>query len=110
MEDNLVANKQSSSIFRRKIAAELKSVFQKKERSTENEQILSEIERTKLEMTTAYSNFNNVTEAELIDFYAYQLKAAQAKYAHLLKAARERGLFATEGQTRLHETSWRTIQ
>ena len=90
MEDNLVANKQSSSIFRR--------------------QILSEIERTKLEMTTAYSNFNNVTEAELIDFYAYQLKAAQAKYAHLLKAARERGLFATEGQTRLHETSWRKIQ
>ena len=110
MEGNLAANKQSSSVFRRKITAELKSVFQKKERSTESEQILSEIEQTKLEMTTAYANFNNVTEAELIDFYAYQLKAAQAKYAHLLKAARQRGLFAAEGQTWLHESGWRRIQ
>ncbi len=47
--------------------------------------LLKEIEKVKLEMDTAYSNFQNVMDPDLIDCYIYESNAAQKKYHFLLK-------------------------
>ena len=44
-----------------------------------------EIERVKLEMETAYSNFEQVLDPDLIDCYIYEVNAVQKKYKYLLR-------------------------
>ena len=44
-----------------------------------------EIERVKLEMDTAYSNFEQVLDPDLIDCYIYEVNAVQKKYKYLLR-------------------------
>lgn len=51
--------------------------------------LLEELARTKSAMDTAYSNFENVTEPDLIDCYIYELNAAQMRYKFLLKKVKE---------------------
>ena len=47
--------------------------------------LLQEIEKVKLEMETAYSNFQNVMDPDLIDCCIYESNAAQKQYHFLLK-------------------------
>lgn len=44
-----------------------------------------EIERVKVQMDTAYSNFQCATDPDLIDCYIYESNAACKKYHFLLK-------------------------
>ena len=44
-----------------------------------------EIERVKLEMETAYSNFEQVLDPDLIDCYIYEVNAVRKKYKYLLR-------------------------
>ncbi len=44
-----------------------------------------EIERVKLQMDTAYSNFQSVTDPDLIDCYIFECNAACKRYHFLLK-------------------------
>lgn len=46
-----------------------------------------EIERVKLEMETAYSNFEQVLDPDLIDCYIYEVNAVQKRYKYLLQEA-----------------------
>lgn len=50
--------------------------------------ILEEIDRVKAQMDTAYSNFQNVVDPDLIDCYIYESNAAWKKYRFLLKQAK----------------------
>ena len=47
--------------------------------------LLKEIEKVKIEMDTAYANFQNVMDPDLIDCYIYESNAAQKRYHFLLK-------------------------
>ena len=40
---------------------------------------------SKLEMETAYSNFEQVLDPDLIDCYIYEVNAVQKKYKYLLR-------------------------
>lgn len=64
-------------------------MFLLKRRSTPQEEqrlaLRLEIEKTEEELAVAYSNFQNVTEPELIDFYIYQVNAIQMKHQFLLR-------------------------
>lgn len=51
--------------------------------------LLSELEKTKSDLEMAQSNFENVTETDLIDCCIYELKAVQLRYKFLLKKAKE---------------------
>ena len=59
-----------------------------KKKMPEYELLLSEIEKTKLAMETAYCNFENALEPELIDSYIYELNAAQERYRYLIRRAK----------------------
>ena len=51
--------------------------------------LLSELEKTKSDLEMAQSNFENVTETDLIDCCIYELTAVQLRYKFLLKKAKE---------------------
>ena len=54
--------------------------------STENKrkELLHDIKLTQAAMNTAYSNFENVVDDDLIDCYIYELQAIQKRYHFLL--------------------------
>ena len=55
----------------------------------QNNALLGEIEKTKLALESAYSNFENVIDPDLIDCYIYEVNAIQKRYKFLLKQAKE---------------------
>ena len=64
----------------------------------EKQSFFLELARTQRDIKAAYTNFNHVTERDLIDFYIYNLKAAQAEYVYLLTYARKKGYILSVGK------------
>ena len=56
----------------------------------EEKYLLEEIALTKNAIETAYSNFENAVEPDLIDCYIYQLNSEQKRYKYIRKSL-ERG-------------------
>ena len=64
----------------------------KKEKSPltyEEKYLLQEIALTKNAIETAYSNFENAVDPDLIDCYIYQLNSEQKRYKYLIQRAKE---------------------
>ena len=59
-----------------------------KKQAEKRDPVVLELERARDELSLAYKNFNSVTQDELLDFYTYQLKAAEIKYSYLIKCVR----------------------
>lgn len=53
-------------------------------------ELIKSVIKTKRELENASKNFD-IAEAELIDYYAYQIKANKAKLSYLIKQAKEKG-------------------
>ncbi|MBQ4283966.1 MAG: YaaL family protein [Lachnospira sp.] len=51
--------------------------------------LMDEINMTKLALETAYSNFENATDPDLIDCYIYKVNSEQKRYQYLLARAKE---------------------
>lgn len=64
-------------------------MIRKKIPVTPENPLLEELAQAKSALDTAYSNFENVTEPELIDCYIYELNAVQMKYRFLLRKVKE---------------------
>lgn len=50
--------------------------------------LMNEINKTKIAMEAAYSNFQNVVDPDLIDSCIYEMNAVQNRYKFLLKQAK----------------------
>ncbi|MCI8277316.1 MAG: DUF2508 family protein [Clostridia bacterium] len=61
-----------------------------KEEQTDIE-LLSNIEKAKSNLQALYNNIKYI-DNDLVDYYAYEVKAEQAKYGYLLKQAKKRDL------------------
>lgn len=48
-----------------------------------------DMERTAADLKDAYTNMQNVTDPDLIDYYIYQTKAVQMRYHYLLNCAKK---------------------
>lgn len=69
-------------------------LFQKSlPKDTENQALLEEIERVKMQMENAHYNFQNAMDPDLIDCYIYESNAAWKRYRFLLKQAKKLHLF-----------------
>ena len=53
-------------------------------------ELIKSLIKTKRDLENASKNFN-IAEAELIDYYAYQIKANKAKLSYLIKEAKQKG-------------------
>ncbi len=51
--------------------------------------LVSDIEKIKVALDSAYSNFENVSDPDLIDSYIYEVNAMQKRYKFLLRQAKE---------------------
>lgn len=63
-----------------------------KEKEKQNKQyrdIARDLALTKSALDTAYSNFENVVNPDLIDCYIYEVNSAQKRYKFLLELMRE---------------------
>ncbi len=60
----------------------------KKRPPKEMTMLINEINKTKLALESAYSNFENVVDPDLIDSCIYELNAIQNRYHFLLKQAK----------------------
>ena len=63
--------------------------FQKPEENKSYMLLKDNLEKTNIELQTAYTNMQNVTEPDLIDYYIYQTQAAQIRYQYLLNCAKK---------------------
>lgn len=54
---------------------------------TLRECILEDLEKTRFELESAYSGFDNVTDPDLIDCYIYEVNAIMKRYKYLLNQA-----------------------
>ena len=54
-----------------------------------DDELLRDIAITKTALDTAYSNFENVIDPDLIDCYIHEVIAVQKRYKFLLKHAKE---------------------
>ncbi len=62
-------------------------LFEKK-RPPKDDYLIDEINKTKIAMEAAYSNFQNVVDPDLIDSCIYEMNAVQNRYRFLLKQAK----------------------
>ncbi len=53
------------------------------------EQLEQEIERLQQSLETVNSNFDNVSDPDLVDSYIYELNALSFRYKYLLRQMRE---------------------
>jgi len=53
-------------------------------------ELIKSLIKTKRELEIADRNFD-IAEAELIDYYSYQIKANKAKLSYLIKEAKQKG-------------------
>ncbi len=60
------------------------SIFRKK-KPEKNDPLLLELAKTKIELETAYSNFENVTDPDLIDSSIYEVNAVLQRYKYLMR-------------------------
>lgn len=56
----------------------------KRKINLQEEALLQEIQRTKIALETAYSNFENSLDPDLIDSYIYEVNAAHKRYTFLI--------------------------
>lgn len=57
--------------------------------SYEEKYLVSELLQTRNALAAAYSNFENVTDPDLIDSCIYQVNSVQKRYKFLLERAKE---------------------
>ena len=63
--------------------------FQKEEENVAYTLLKDDIEKTTSELNAAYTNMQNVTDPDLIDYYIYKTKAVQMRYRYLLSCAKK---------------------
>ena len=68
------------------------NIIEKTEQEKEKE-LIDNITQTSRELKTANENFD-FAQDELVDYYAYQIKANQAKLNYLIKLAKRKGITA----------------
>lgn len=62
----------------------LRIIKHSKEKDEHYTLLLDDLARTKSDLDSAYANFQNVVEPDLIDSYIYQVNAIQLRYKFLL--------------------------
>lgn len=63
------------------------SISNKSKEEKERLELLRDIDKTKFALETAYSNFDNVKEPDLIDCYIYEINSSLKRYKFLLEQA-----------------------
>ena len=58
----------------------------------EKNEIVDILKKAQADLDIAMNNYEFADEPALVDYYTYNIKAAQMKYEYLLKKAKEKGM------------------
>ena len=58
----------------------------------ETTELLDSIKNARMDWISATINFDYANDQDVVDYYAYKIKACQVRYNYLLKKAKERGI------------------
>lgn len=61
----------------------------------EIEELIRLLRSTKSQWRNSISNYEYMTDEEMIDYYTYEIKALEMRFKYLLKQAKEKGIKAT---------------
>ncbi len=64
--------------------------------------IHEELARTRYALEIAYSNFDNVTDPDLIDCYIYEVNAVLKRYKYLIEQAADKDLLPEEKHNEIY--------
>ncbi len=84
METNTIKKRLDSVLLNKKKCPQME------QDSKEAKEVIFNLHQAKQELDIANNNFKFAQEQELIDYYIYQMKAAEARYQYLLKEAKEK--------------------
>ncbi|XFO69106.1 hypothetical protein SPSIL_053350 [Sporomusa silvacetica DSM 10669] len=62
---------------------------------TKYQPLRDQLEQARHEWLSAQNYYNNVSDADLVDYAVYHIQATEKKYTYLLKRARHEGLRAS---------------
>ena len=66
------------------------TTYEERKKQEELQNIKDRLDSVRREISTIGAQFNDASEPECIAYYAYLLKATEAKYDYLLRLAREK--------------------
>jgi len=92
LDFNLYKNQLVMKIFKVIKMLEIKNKYKLDINRDENNELIECINSARKEWTNANINFEFAMEDEIIDYYAYKIKAYQSKYNYLLKKAKDKGI------------------
>ena len=69
-----------------------RSKLRKIDKEIEKNKLIREIKRAQLDVSTAESFFEFVSDPELVDVAIYELEAKKSRYRYLIKLAKEKGI------------------
>lgn len=76
----------------------IKKIFSKSEKSAEidsdDKRIIDMLYDVKRELDYVHQEFDNITDAILIDSFIYEIQALNMKYQYYIKLCKEKGLIA----------------
>lgn len=58
----------------------------------EKNEMVDILKKAQIDLDIAMNNYEFADEPALVDYYTYNIKAAQMKYEYLLKKAKEKGM------------------
>lgn len=59
---------------------------------SKSQPLAEQLEQARKEWLSALNYYNDVSDADLVDYAAYLIQAAEKKYTYLLKRARQEGI------------------
>lgn len=59
-------------------------------------EFLKQVDQAHREWRMALNNFNHVVDPDLIDYYIYNIEAAEKRYVYFIKLARKENIYAPE--------------
>lgn len=74
----------------------IKDMLFKSEVDALDADVISELKRVKTELDNAYTEFQYQTDGDLLEACIYEIQALRAKYAYLLKIAKEKNIRSGE--------------
>lgn len=86
-----VKSRDTFAVYLDRIYQYCKSAKEKKESREDIEDLMENLRKARNDWITANINYEFAKEEELIDYYAYLIKASQIKYDYLIKKIKEKG-------------------
>lgn len=91
MSEQIVIKQKPTTLgfLKRFSPARAKEAAAQAQREEYYEELVASVRDAYMEWQNALSNFENAISKEMIDYYAYRIKASQIRYNYLLRKAKE---------------------